>query len=267
MNRLRTLLADSGPVAVLAVIAAVGSFDHISALAAKYGQHGWRAWAVAVCIDLMCVMAAREIQRDKRTGRRPRGWVSWPHLVLSGGIVLTLAANLAEAPSSAWGWVLAATPAGAFLIAMSMLERRAGHSAADDASDDRVAVPTGLVWEDSSLDQPSDQLPTADARPRVHADAARLDDIGDADALPGGALDAAAPAELTAAPASNEPAAGLSSPSTQPPAALLAYARRVADEHEARHHRPITADLLRSRMKVGPELAASLLAHLQDPNR
>src|SRR5690606_30793147 len=115
----------------------------------------------------------------------------------------------------------------------------------------RVAVPTGLVWEDPSLDQPGDEPPATDARPRVHADAARTDKAGNADLPPAAALDGAAPAELTAS-ASNEPAAVPDSPSSHPPAALLAYARRVADEHHERHQRPITADLLRSRMKVGP---------------
>lgn len=258
--RLRTLLADTIPIIVLAAIAAVGSFDHISALAAKYGQHGWRAWAVAVCIDLMCVMAAREIQRDKRTGRRPRGWVSWPHLVLSGGIVLTLAANLAEAPASAWGWIVAATPAGAFLIAMSMLERRVSHPDHHD-EDERVAVPTGLVWEDTSLDQPP-EVAADDTRPRVHADATRTDAGDGASSAP--VLDGPAAAELTAAPRADESVLAPEVPSSQPPAALLAYARRVAAEHHERHHRPITAEVLRTRMKVGPDLAASLLAHLHD---
>ncbi|GAA0970872.1 DUF2637 domain-containing protein [Acrocarpospora macrocephala] len=127
MRRQRLRPLDSGPVLVLALIAAVGSFTHISSLAADHGQDGWQAWAVAVCIDLMCVMAARELQRDKRTGRPRRGLVSWPGLVLAGGIVLTLAANLAQAEPSPWGWITAATPAVAFLVAVSMLERRAGH--------------------------------------------------------------------------------------------------------------------------------------------
>ncbi|MGW7477130.1 DUF2637 domain-containing protein [Nonomuraea muscovyensis] len=129
-GRVRATLLDSAPVVVLAVIAAVGSFTHIAELAAEHGQRGWQSWAVAVCIDLMCVMAARERQRDRRTGRPRRGMVSWPALVLTGGIVLTLAANLARAEPSAWGWVCAAMPAVAFLVAVSMLERRASHEPA-----------------------------------------------------------------------------------------------------------------------------------------
>ncbi|TKK85605.1 DUF2637 domain-containing protein [Herbidospora galbida] len=153
---MRRHLLDSGPVAVLAVIAAVGSFTHISSLAAKHGQPGWQSWAVAVCIDLMCVMATRELQRDKRTGRPRRGLVSWPGLVLAGGIVLTLAANLAEAEPTAWGWITSATPAVAFLVAVSMLERRSSHQPEEPAPEDdlisrarHIAEEHGapLTWE------------------------------------------------------------------------------------------------------------------------
>ncbi|WP_240776754.1 DUF2637 domain-containing protein [Nonomuraea basaltis] len=237
------MLADSGPVTVLAVIAAVGSFDHISSLARKYGQEGWRSWAAAVCIDLVCVMAAREIQRDKRTGRRRRGPVSWPSLVLAGGIVLTLAANLAEARDSAWGWIMAATPAAAFLIAMSMIERRAGHGKPARAKE------TGLVWEDPSLTPDTGDAPPAE---RVH-----VDRVDEAAGLP---VEQGAPALEQASPAhvEHEPEVPAPSPS------LVAYARRLADAHRASHDRPITAELLRSRMHIAPELAASLIAHLED---
>jgi hypothetical protein len=145
--RIRSAVVDSGPVIVLALIAAVGSFTHISELAADHGQHGWQAWAVAVCIDLMCVMAARELQRDKRTGRPRRGLISWPGLVLAGGIVLTLAANLAQAEPSPWGWITAATPAVAFLVAVSMLERRAshGHQTTPEVDPAPVGSDTGVA--------------------------------------------------------------------------------------------------------------------------
>ena len=42
------------------------------------------SWAVAVCIDLTCVMAARERQRDKQLGITTRQ-LSWPTVVLAGG--------------------------------------------------------------------------------------------------------------------------------------------------------------------------------------
>ncbi|MGW3352108.1 DUF2637 domain-containing protein [Nonomuraea rubra] len=235
-------MVDSAPVTVLAVIAAVGSFDHISSLARKYGQHGWRAWAVAVCIDLLCVMAAREIQRDKRTGRRRRGLLSWPALVLAGGIVLTLAANLAEAPQSAWGWILAATPAGAFLIAMSMLERRASHSGPDT-----VAVR-------SEPAAPGNEEPAAEGpAQRVHA--ARVDEPEQLAAAPEDGV----PPQLEQAPPSS---AAPDEDGPVPAPALLGYARRLATEYEATHGRPIPTEVLRTRMNVAPELAAGLADRL-----
>jgi Protein of unknown function (DUF2637) len=49
-----------------------GSFAQIRGTAAEHGQGGPMAWVVAVCIDLTCVIAARERQRDNRSSpRRP----------------------------------------------------------------------------------------------------------------------------------------------------------------------------------------------------
>jgi hypothetical protein len=121
VTRLARLVADVGPLTVIAGIAGAASFTHIHDTAAEHGQAGWMAWAIAVCIDLLAVMAAREIQRDMRAGRR----CTWPVLVLSIGAVLSLAANLAQAEPSPWGRIVAGTPAGAFLVAISMVERRA----------------------------------------------------------------------------------------------------------------------------------------------
>jgi hypothetical protein len=116
--------ADALPVTVLAVIAGAGSFTHIRDTAAQHGQHGPMSWAIAVCIDLTCVMAARERQRDKQHAI-PARQLSWPTIVLAGGVGLSLAANLAQAQPTAWGRVMAAVPPGAFLVAVSMIERRA----------------------------------------------------------------------------------------------------------------------------------------------
>ncbi|MFD9950432.1 DUF2637 domain-containing protein [Nonomuraea sp. NPDC059023] len=125
MRRFASWLLDTGPIVVLAAIAGAGSFTHIRATATDHGQTGWMSWAIAICVDLTCVMAARERHHDKRSGRVRHGLASWPTLVLTGGIVLSLAANLQQAVPTPWGWITAATPAAAFLIAVSMLERRA----------------------------------------------------------------------------------------------------------------------------------------------
>jgi hypothetical protein len=226
MGRIRSRLLDTGPVIVLAVIAAVGSFTHISDLAARHGQHGWQSWAVAVCIDLMCVMAARELQRDKRTGRHRHRLISWPALVLTGGIVLTLAANLATAHPSVWGWITAATPAVAFLVAVSMLERRAAH--------------------------------------HTPAHAVELVD-DDADEQPGAAetVTAVEVPQLDPAPPTNPGPAEAAAVESGPSPALLAYARRLADDHQATHHRPITGEHLAARMHVSADLATDLLTQIR----
>ncbi|MEV5738599.1 DUF2637 domain-containing protein [Microbispora rosea] len=230
-SRVRSAVVDSGPVIVLAAIAAVGSFTHISHLAACHGQQGWQAWAVAVCIDLMCVMAARELQRDKRTGRRRRGLISWPGLVLAGGIVLTLAANLAQAEPSPWGWITAATPAVAFLVAVSMLERRASHSETEPVPEVDPAPAPDLVEMAPAAPDAVDFAP--DLAPVA------------ADLVPAPAV---APSPV---------------PATGPADALVAYARRIATEHATAHGVPITRDALRQRLRVSPELAADLLTQIQ----
>ncbi|MEV0312298.1 DUF2637 domain-containing protein [Nonomuraea fuscirosea] len=211
MRRLAHWLIDTGPVLVLALIAGAGSFTHIRDTASEHGQSGWMAWAIAVCVDLTCVMAARERQRDKKTGRQRRGPISWPVLVLTGGIVLSLAANLQQADPTMWGWITAATPAAAFLVAVSMLERR------------------------TSGPHPVQSCPRSDEPPTA----------------PAHDLPALVPAED-----GEESRPG-------PSPALIDYARRVADEHHARHGQPISRDVLRARLGVSDQLASDLLRSLR----
>jgi hypothetical protein len=230
MPRLGGLLADSGPVVVLAGIAAAGSFTHIRDTARQHGQHGWMAWAIAVCIDLTCVMAARERQRDRRTGRRT-GPVSWPSLVLAGGVVLSLAANLAQAEPTPWGWLTAATPAGAFLVAVSMLERRSADRRPADTPSSPSTVAVALSPVPPSFGRPSlDLVLVRDGQD----DPPQQDATADEAASPGA-----------------------------PAAELLTFARRVATEHQERHGRPITRDALRARLGVSNQLASDLLRQIR----
>lgn len=203
MRRLASWMLDSGPVLVLALIAGAGSFSHVRETAIEHGQTGPMAWAVAVCVDLTCVMAARERQRDKKTGRERNGRLSWPTLVLVAGIVLSLAANLHQAESSVWGWITAATPAATFLVAVSMLERRATSPRPEPSPEPSAAPSSVPATEDAQDDAPG------------------------------------------------------------PSPALVDYARRVVDEHHAKHGKPITRDLLRTRLGVSNQLAFDLLRQLR----
>ncbi|MQA87722.1 MAG: DUF2637 domain-containing protein [Streptosporangiales bacterium] len=163
-RRAAAFVLDSGPVLVLAFIAGAGSFTHIRDTAAEHGQTGWLAWAIAVCVDLTCVMAARERQRDRRTGRPRRGLASWPTLVLVGGMLLSLAANLAQAEPTPWGWATAATPCAAFLVAVSMLERRAGLRTVRDTT--RAVVPAEDETRVPVLASDGGDVPAEPSRPR-----------------------------------------------------------------------------------------------------
>jgi hypothetical protein len=83
-------------------------------------------------------MAARERQRDKQAGI-PARRLSWPTVVLAGGVLLSLAANLAQAQPTAWGRIVAAVPPAAFLVAVSMIERRAARRPLPAAGQDGEA--------------------------------------------------------------------------------------------------------------------------------
>jgi hypothetical protein len=225
-RKLTAVAVDSGPVAVLAGIAGAGSFTHIRDTANEHGQHGPMAWAIAVCIDLTCVMAARERQRDRRTGRTTRR-VSWPALVLAGGVLLSLAANLAQAEPTVWGWLTAATPCGAFLVAVSMLERR---------SAGRRPAPSPVL---ASL-----PIPPSFGKPQDDTADERQDET---------------PRQGELVPVPDQPP----SSTTAPADSLVAYARRVATEHQDRHGRPITRDALRARLGVSNQLASDLLRQIR----
>jgi hypothetical protein len=149
-------VADALPVTVLAVIAGAGSFTHIRDTAAEHGQSGPMSWAVAVCVDLTCVMAARERQRDKQAGIPVRR-LSWPTVVLTGGVLLSLAANLAQAQPTAWGRIVAAVPPAAFLVAVSMIERRAARRPRPASGEDGEAGEPSAPGRPSPLPEAGDE--------------------------------------------------------------------------------------------------------------
>jgi len=188
------------------------------------------AWAIAVSIDLTCVMAARERQRDAAR-KTAQGVLTWPTVVLFGAVILTLAANLATAQPSVWGWIMAAVPAAAFLVAMSMLERRAAHT---------VPAPD----PDPALAEVSSHQPSED-REEFRVTEVRWQ-------------------QTETVPAPEPPPVSVASPPEPAPAAveqghpLASFAAQLAQDYRITHGREITVTALRSRLGVSETVAASL---------
>ncbi|MFG2095357.1 DUF2637 domain-containing protein [Streptomyces sp. NPDC048612] len=214
------------PVLVQAVIAGALSFAHLHDLAAAAGQDGWKAWAYPISVDLLLVAAWRRLRNDGSSR------LAWCWFLIA--LVASLGANVATAgfldlrhPPAWLRFGIAGWPALAFLGGTLLAHTRSAAEAADPA-------------------RPADVTP---APARVPA--AEPSDV---------------PAELEAVdlPAP-EPPTEPSQPAPAPapvPAALIAHARKVADEHRARTGDRIDADTLRVRLGVPTQLADSIAAQL-----
>ncbi|OZM73566.1 DUF2637 domain-containing protein [Amycolatopsis antarctica] len=111
--------------AVLGSIGAAAGFTHTHDWAVANGQAGWIAWAVAVVIEGMVVMAGFEIHADRHHHTGPARRVTFPMVVLVAGFGIQMTAQVALAPPSPAGWLVAATPALGFLVVVKLLMRRA----------------------------------------------------------------------------------------------------------------------------------------------
>ncbi|GAA1434083.1 DUF2637 domain-containing protein [Streptomyces thermospinosisporus] len=111
---MRALPVRLDAVLVQALIAAALSFAHLHDLASAAGQHGWKAWAYPVSVDLLLVAAWRRLRSG---GAKAAGWC-WFLVALTA----SLGANVATAglldlgAVPAWLRILVAGwPAVAFL--------------------------------------------------------------------------------------------------------------------------------------------------------
>ncbi|MBE1492597.1 DUF2637 domain-containing protein [Plantactinospora soyae] len=156
MNRHRT----ESVVRVLILLAIGGmagaaAFTHVHDLTVAHGQPDWIGWANAVAVELMAIYLGLEIRARRRTGR-PVGLVG---VLLVAFALLSLAAQVAEAEPSVWGWIVAAVPSLAFLALVKVVLSSAPatpETAADPATAELVAV---VVEQTESVRQPE---PTGD---------------------------------------------------------------------------------------------------------
>ncbi|MEF9905392.1 DUF2637 domain-containing protein [Streptomyces sp. P9-A2] len=86
---MRALPVRIDAVLVQALIAAALSFAHLHDLASAAGQHGWKAWAYPVSVDLLLVAAWRRLRSG---GAKTAGWC-WFLVALTA----SLGANVATA--------------------------------------------------------------------------------------------------------------------------------------------------------------------------
>ncbi|POX52613.1 DUF2637 domain-containing protein [Streptomyces sp. Ru72] len=217
-------------VLVQAVIAGALSFAHLHDLASAAGQSGWKAWAYPISVDLLLVAAWRRL-RNNGPSR-----LAWCWFLIA--LFASLGANVATAgfldlanPPALLRLGIAGWPALAFLGGTLL-----AHSAGDPAAVTAAAAPaTGPAPEPAPEPEPAREPVTA------------------ADDTP--ALPAADPAP---APAS----APAPAPEVAVPAPLVAHARKVAADHEARTGSPIDTDTLRARLGVPAPMADAIAAQL-----
>lgn len=104
-------------VVVVALVAAVVSFAHMQQLAFKAGE-GWRSYLIPVSIDGLVVAASMVLVTRRRNGL-VGGWLAWG--ALGGGVLASLAANMADARPEITAMLVAGWPAVAFAVAFELL--------------------------------------------------------------------------------------------------------------------------------------------------
>jgi hypothetical protein len=103
-------------------IGGAAGFTHTHDWAIHHGQVGWLAWADAVVIECLAIVAGFEVARDHHRGTTRR--VTFPLVVLVAALGVQMAAQVALAEPSPAGWLVAAMPALGFLVVVKLLMRR-----------------------------------------------------------------------------------------------------------------------------------------------
>jgi hypothetical protein len=209
------------------VIAGALSFAHLHDIAEAAGQHGWKAWAYPISVDLLLVAAWRRMRVLRAADRPARA--AWTWFVIA--LCASLGANIATAglldlrAVPAWLRILVAGwPALAFLGGTLLV-----HTPTSDPSPASAPEPASAP---GPVPAPPAPAPVSGPAPVVEAPQQ-------------------APALAPAAP-----------PTPVVPAALVDHARKVADDHRTRTGSPIDTATLRARLGVPEPLAAAVAAQL-----
>ncbi|MFF3951551.1 DUF2637 domain-containing protein [Streptomyces sp. NPDC001902] len=221
-------------VLVQAVIAGALSFAHLHDLAAAAGQDGWKAWAYPISVDLLLVAAWRRLRALRTDGAPVRAAWLWFAVALSASLGANIATagllNLDHVPD--WLSILVAGwPALAFLGGTLLVHAPSHQTPAPAPAPAPTAAPERT--ETASVERAPEPAPVPEA-------------VEASEPVP--ALPASQPAPAPVLPAV--------------PTALVAHARKVADDHQARTGTAIDTDTLRVRLGVPAQLADAIAAQL-----
>jgi hypothetical protein len=219
-------------VAGLAFVAGAISFAHMTELATRHDQTGWKAFAFPVSVDGLELVASLYILAQRRAGRRP-GLLPWAALLV--GTAASLAANVAVGGHDPVGRALAGWPAVSLLVSIKLFFAMFDHDIGDpDVRDDqRPPAPGAAVPGTVHGTGPDDQAPAgtvSDERTNrtgpspAGADGGPAVPDGHRDPSPGGPVDVRGVADLT-------------------------QAARAARAALAAEGRPLTRDALAKRMR------------------
>ncbi|MEW2259245.1 DUF2637 domain-containing protein [Streptomyces sp. NPDC047869] len=158
---MRALSVRLDAVLVQAVIAAALSFAHLHDLASAAGQHGWKAWAYPVSVDLLLVAAWRRLRCG---GAKAAGWC-WFLVALTAslGANVSTAGLLDLGAVPAWlrilvaGWPAVAFLGGTLLAhgATSVTRAEGRESATDPMAPEASASAPQLPAAEPELAPPS----------------------------------------------------------------------------------------------------------------
>lgn len=96
----------------VAVVGACAGFTHTHDAALRAGQVGWLAWADAVVVECMAVVAGFELAKARKAGEPAR----WAAVVLGLALVIQMGCQVAGVRHDWGSWLFAALPAVACLV-------------------------------------------------------------------------------------------------------------------------------------------------------
>lgn len=225
----------------IAGMAGAASFTHVHNWTMSNSQHGtgsWFGWANAIISDLTPTAAGIEIRRRKRH-RQP---VGYPMAILIAAAVLSLSAQVAEAPPTLSGWISSAVPALAFLALTKLILSRPGGKKEEPACATTASKPVAMAGTSPTTTATAPATTTPIASPATSADG-----------------------DLTTAPAGRSTVPVFTHDLNPAPSGqLLMAARMAAFAHQQATGQPITLGQLAERMNIPERQAESLLAYLGD---